>query len=235
MTIGNTLSGLGFNLDFAPVADLANVEGSIMEGRSYGADAASAAGYVTSMMAGLEGQKVTACLKHFPGIGCTTEDTHEGMVSTDRTAEQFWTEELAVFQAGIDAGANMIMVSHMSVPSLTGSETAEEKIPAVFSETIVTEILRERMKFQGIIITDSLSMAAVSEYYGADEAAIMALLAGCDMLLMPEDFSIAYNGVLEAVRNGNISEERVNDALKRIYRVKYAYMLEELAAQPSES
>ncbi len=221
LTIGASLAGLGFNLDFAPVADLANVEGSIMAGRAYGADAATASPFVTSMMRGLEEQNVTACLKHFPGIGSTAQDPHDGRAFSDRTEEQFWAEELAVFQAGIDSGANMIMVSHMAAPALTGDNE-----PSVFSRVLVTDILRNQMGFQGVVITDALSMSAISEYYGAEEAAIMAVLAGCDMLLMPEDYGKAYQGVLEAVRNGNIDEERINDSLRRIYRIKYADMVE---------
>lgn len=216
-SIGSTLAGLGFNVDFAPVADLANVEGSIMEGRSYGSDADAVSGFVASMVKGLREQKVAACLKHFPGIGSTSQDTHQGMASTDRTEEQFRAEELTVFQAGIDAGADMVMVGHMSAPGLTGDNE-----PCIFSRRLVTEILREEMGFEGVIVTDALNMSAISEYYGADEAAIMALLAGCDMLLMPEDYELAYNGVLEAVGEGSISEERIDDSLRRIYRIKYA-------------
>lgn len=220
VTIGTSLSGLGFNVDFAPVADLANVEGSVMEGRSYGSDASMASSFVISMVRGLQEQKVSACLKHFPGIGSTTQDTHNGMASTDRTEEQFWAEELAVFQAGIDGGVDMVMVSHMAAPALTGDNE-----PSIFSRMLVTNILREQMGFQGVIITDAMEMSAISAYYAADEASIMAILAGCDMLLMPEDYEKAYNGVLEAVRNGNIDEERINDSLRRIYRIKYADML----------
>lgn len=221
LTIGGTLAGLGFNLDFAPVADLANVDKSIMKGRSYGADAATVSDFVVSMTRGLREQKVAACLKHFPGIGSSTEDTHKGTASTDRSAEQFMAEELAVFRAGIDAGADMVMVSHMAAPSLTGNDE-----PGIFSEILVTDILREQMGFQGVIITDALDMAAISRYYGADEAAVMAVLAGCDMLLMPENFQKAYEGVLKAVHEGYISEERINDSLRRIYRIKYADRIE---------
>ena len=188
-----------------------------MTERSYGSDAATVAGFVTAMMGGLEEQKVTACLKHFPGIGSTTADTHKGLAFTDRTAEQFRAEELTVFQAGIDAGANMIMVGHMSAPALTGNDD-----PCIFSQELITGILREELGFDGVVITDALNMKAISE-----EAAIMALKAGCDMLLMPEDFEKAYNGVLQAVADGVISEERINDSLRRIYRIKEADRIEE--------
>lgn len=215
--MGKAMAELGFNLDFAPVADVANVEGSVMRERSYGSDPEKVAGFVTAMMEGLEEQGVTACLKHFPGIGSTTADTHNGLAFTERTEAQFRVEELSVFQAGIGAGANMIMVGHMSAPSLTGNND-----PCIFSERLITEILRVELGFEGIIITDALNMKAISEYYGADEAAIMALKAGCDMLLMPEDYDKAYSGVLQAVKDGVISEERIDDSLRRIYRVKEA-------------
>ena len=220
--IGGALADLGFNLDFAPVADLANVEGSIMEGRAYGTDAGTAAGFVAAMVKGLQEQKVSACLKHFPGIGSSAQDTHNGMASSDRTEEQFRAEELAVFRAGIDAGAQVIIVGHMSAPALTGDNE-----PCIFSRRLLTDILREEMDYDGVIITDALNMSAVSDYYGADEAAIMAVLAGCDMLLMPEDFEKAYNGILQAVADGNISVERIDDSLRRIYRIKYADMIAE--------
>ena len=222
VSIGQALADLGFNLDFAPVADVANVPGSVMTERSYGSDAATVAGFVTAMMEGLEEQKVTACLKHFPGIGSTTADTHNGLAFTDRTEEQFRTEELTVFKAGIDAGANMIMVGHMSAPGLTGNDD-----PCIFSKELITGILRDELGFDGVVITDALNMKAISEYYGAEEAAIMALKAGCDMLLMPEDFEKAYQGVLQAVADGVISEERINDSLRRIYRIKEADRIQE--------
>lgn len=220
-TIGACLASMGFNLDFAPVADLANVENSVMADRSYGSDAAAVIPYVNSMMQGLEEQGVTACLKHFPGIGSTTEDTHEGLASTDRSESDFRANEFAVFQSGIDAGAHMIMVSHMAAPALTGDNT-----PCSMSKIVITDILRNEMNFRGVIISDAMNMAAISDYNESSDAAIMALKAGCDMILMPEDFVKAYNGVLAAVQNGTISEERINDSLRRIYRIKYADMVE---------
>ncbi len=220
--IGAAMAEIGFNVNFAPVADLANVEGSVMEGRSYGADPGSVSDFVVSMMKGLEEQNVTACLKHFPGIGSSVQDTHDGMASSERTEEQFRAEELAVFRAGIEAGAHMIMVGHMAAPGITGDNE-----PCIFSRHLITDILREEMGYEGVIITDALNMSAISQYYGADEAAIMAILAGCDMLLMPEDFEKAYQGVLQAIADGNISEERINDSLRRIYRIKYADMIVE--------
>lgn len=215
-TIGQYLGDYGFNLNFAPVADLNNISKSAIGNRSYGSDADLVSTFVSSAVLGFKEQGVSVCLKHFPGIGSTAKDTHDGIAVTERTKEQFEAEEFKVFQAGIDAGADMIMVGHMAAPSLTGDNT-----PCSLSKQLITDILRNEMNFDGVVITDSLSMKAVTDYHAADEAAIQALRAGCDMILMPEDFEKAYNGVLQAVQEGTISEERVNDSLRRIYRIKY--------------
>ena len=221
-SIANYLTPLGFNLDLAPVADINNVEGSIIGDRAFGSDAETVAAMVSAMVKGLEENGVSSCLKHFPGIGSSTEDTHDGLASTGRTAEDFRNNEFKVYEAGIEAGVDFIMITHMSAPGLTGDQTS-----ATFSKTIVTEILRNELGFEGVIITDALNMKAIADYNGADDAAILALKAGCDMLLMPEDYNIAYSAVLQAVKDGTISEERINDSLRRIYRIKYAHMMPE--------
>ena len=220
-TIGSYLSSFGFNLDFAPVADLDNIANSTMAGRAYGSQAEAVSGFVTSMIQGLEEQNISACMKHFPGLGSTTQDTHDGLAVSNRTAEEFRTEEFAVFKAGIDAGVDFIMVGHMAAPSLAGDNT-----PSSMSSVIITDILRTELGFSGVIITDAMNMSAISQYYESDQAAITALKAGCDMILMPDDFEQAYTGVLQAVRDGVISEERVNDSLRRIYRIKLAGQVE---------
>jgi beta-N-acetylhexosaminidase len=217
LTTGGNLAPLGFTVDFAPVADIANIEGSVMAKRSYGSDAAMVIPYVTGMLTGLAEKGITGCLKHFPGIGATTADTHDGISTSERTAEEFRSQEFAVFRAGIEAGAKMVMVGHIAAPALSGDNT-----PCSISEVIVTDILRQELGFDGVIITDAMDMGAISSYYDSGEAAIMALKAGCDMVLMPEDFEKAYQAVFQAVVDGTISEERINDSLKRIYRIKYA-------------
>lgn len=222
VSLGAALSGVGINLDLAPVADLSTEEDSWLKERSYGSGAQAVATMVSSCIQGLESQGVTPCVKFFPGVGGTKEDPGKGLAGTDRTEEQFRSEEFLTFQAAIDAGADMIMVSSASAPALTGNNE-----PCVFSGKVVTDILRDELGFGGVIISDSLSVKAISDYYGADEAAVMALKAGCDMLYLPEDFEKAYNGILQAVREGTISEERINDALLRIYRIKYADKIEE--------
>lgn len=221
-TIGGYLSELGFDLNFAPVADLSMAEGNILKDRTYGTDGDTTAAFVTAMMQGMQEQNVTACLKYFPGMGSTSKDTKDGMAVTERTLEEFRANEFKVYQAAIEAGTDMIMVGHLSAPALTGDNT-----PCSLSPAVVTTLLREELAYDGVIVSDALNKKAISEYYDSEQAAILALRAGCDMLLMPENFEEAYNGVLKAVQEGTISEQRINDALKRIYRIKFADKLEE--------
>ncbi len=221
--IGGYLSEIGFNVDFAPVADLHNVSNGVMKDRAYGSSAVVASPFLVSMVTGLQEQGVIGCLKHFPGIGSTTSDTHNGLAYTNRTVDEFRSEEFQMFRAGIDAGAGMIMVGHVTAEGLVESgENGGNPLPASMSKSIITGYLRTELGYQGVIITDAMNMSAISQYYSSEQAAVMALKAGCDMVLMPENFLQAYAGVLNAVVDGTISEERINDSLRRIYRIKYA-------------
>lgn len=215
--IGGYLSSYGFNVDFAPVADvLTNVDNTVIGNRAFSSDAGVAAQMVSSAVTGLQETGVSACLKHFPGHGDTAGDSHTGAAQTDRTKEEMEAEEFLPFQSGIEAGADMIMVGHITAPNLTDGDS----LPASISEKIIAGVLRNELGYQGIIITDAMNMGAITEYYKSDVAAIMALKAGADMVLMPENFEEAYQGVLDAVVDGTVSEERIDDSLRRIYRVK---------------
>lgn len=216
-TVGSYLMEYGFNLNFAPVADvLTNPDNEAIGKRSFGSNADIVSSMVGSSVKGLEETGVTACIKHFPGQGDADGDTHDGLATTDRTLEQLRETELKPFVAGIEAGAQMIMVGHIAVPSVTGDNT-----PASLSKDVITDVLREEMGYNGVVITDALNMSAISEYYDSAQAAVMALKAGADMVLMPEDFEAAYEGVLAAIEDGTISEARINDSLARVYRIKY--------------
>ncbi len=221
MTIGTYLKDLGFNLDFAPVADVVTDEGSdILGSRSFGTDAGVCAEMVSNVVDGMQGTGVSACLKHFPGIGSTKEDTHDGKVEMDTTLDSMKNSDFLPFQAGIEAGADFVMVSHVVAASLD-----EDMVPSSFSSVVVTNILRGELGFDGVVITDALDMGAITDNYASDEAAIKAIVAGVDMLLMPENFEEAYTGLLTAVQEGIIPEERINESLRRIYRIKYANKL----------
>ena len=214
-TIGTYLSDLGFNLNFAPVADVVTKENTTIGSRSFGTDTNLVASMVAAMVESVQNTGVSACLKHFPGLGDTTE-TFDGMVTSDKTLEDFVVIDFPVYQAGIEAGVDFVMVSHLSAPYVTGDNT-----PASLSEKMITEILRGQLGYQGVVITDAMTMRAITVYYTPDEAAVKALQAGVDMILMPEDFEVAYNGVLKAVDNGVLTEERIDESLRRIFRIKY--------------
>ena len=115
----------------------------------------------------------------------------------------------------------MIMVGHISLPQIVGDNT-----PASMSPAIIGDLLRAQLGFNGVVLTDAMDMEAITQYYGADEAAVMALKAGADMILMPEDFELALEGVIIAVQDGTISEERIDDSLTRVYRIKFADSVE---------
>ena len=214
--IGTYLADLGFNMDFAPVADvLTNPENTVVERRSFGTDGAVTAAFSNEVVKGLQAHGISAVLKHFPGHGGTAADSHEGYASTERTLEELTAEDFVPFKEGADAGAHFIMSGHIAAPAVTGDNT-----PASLSSMMLTEILRGTLGYNEIIITDALNMGAVISSYSPAEAAVKALQAGNDMLLMPENFKEAYQGVLDAVHDGRLSEERIDQSVERILRVK---------------
>lgn len=217
-TVGTYLSDYGINLNFAPVADiLTNADNKALAERSFGSDARVVAAMTEASVNGLKETGITACIKHFPGIGSAGEDTHNGLAVVDRSLEELQQEELVPFSQAIEAGVPMIMVGHISLPQVVGDNT-----PASMSPAVISDLLRAQLGFNGVVITDAMNREAITQYYGADEAAIMALKAGADMILMPEDFELAFEGVITAVQDGTISAERIDDSLIRVYRIKYA-------------
>lgn len=215
-TLASYLKELGFNIDFAPNADVITNSGNTVIGdRSFGEDPQLVADMASQVVKGLQDNGVSACLKHFPGHGGTIEDSHEGRAYTDKTLEEMEEKELLPFKDGIKADPDFIMAGHISIPKSLGDNT-----PASLSEKVLTGLLRDQYGYDGIIITDALNMKAVSGVYSPAEASVKAILAGADMLLMPDDFRAAYNGVLEAVEEGDLSEERIDASVERILRLK---------------
>ena len=216
-TIGSYLHSYGFNMDFAPDADLlTNPNNSVIGERSFGSDPTLVGTMTAQAVKGFQQENVSAVIKHFPGHGDTKEDSHTGAAIVNKTLDELRMAEFIPFQSGIEAGVDGVMVGHLQVPQVTGTNT-----PATLSPIIVTDILRNELGFQGLVITDSLSMGAITQYYSSDEAAVLSLQAGADILLMPEDFPLAYQGVLNAVSSGALSEERIDESVKRILTVKY--------------
>ncbi|MCR5094158.1 MAG: glycoside hydrolase family 3 protein [Lachnospiraceae bacterium] len=215
-TIGTYLSDLGFNLDLAPCADvLTNPVNQVIGDRSFGSDPQEVAALSWSYSEGLKAHGILSCYKHFPGHGGTAEDTHEGYAYSYKTLEEMYEAELIPFIDGSERGIEMIMASHISLPNITGSD-----LPASLSEQLITDVLRDEIGYQGIVITDALGMGAVSEHYRPGESAVLALRAGCDMLLMASDFPESRQAVLDAVMNGELTEDRINESVRRILRVK---------------
>lgn len=215
-TIGTYLSELGFNLDFAPDADVwSNPANEIVRYRSFGTDPKRVSEMSMAVLDGLMSKGVTGVIKHFPGHGATEGDTHEGYAYTNKTWGELEICELIPFQTGIEQEVPMIMVGHISLPNVTGDET-----PASLSHEIVTKRLREQMGYDGVVVTDAMNMGAVAENYEPAEAAVKALQAGVDLILMPEDFHAAYQGVMDAVEDGTLSKKRINQSLRRILRLK---------------
>lgn len=221
-TIGGYLADLGFNLDFAPDADvLTNSSNTVIGNRSFGTDPEMVTNLAVAVSNGLHSQNIMSTFKHFPGHGATEGDTHEGFAYTDKTYEELSVAELVPFAAAEENGVDLIMAAHISVPQILGDNT-----PCTLSKVMITDVLRKDLGYNGLIITDALNMGAITGLYSSDEAAVKALEAGVDLLLMPEDFKLAVSGVKQAVEDGAITEERLDESVRRIVKAKLAFMEE---------
>lgn len=218
-TIGTYLKEYGFNLDFAPVADVnTNPDNPIIGTRAFSSDATVAASMSGAMADGLNSQNVIAVFKHFPGHGDTNEDSHTGIAISYKTeAEMMECEWLPFLNAG---NSDFIMVGHIAVPSITGDLT-----PATLSSQVVTDILKGTLGFEGLVITDSLEMDAVADDYTSGDVALAALRAGCDVLLMPENLQETFDAIVDAVETGSFSLSDLDSRVTRILRFKAAYGL----------
>ncbi len=214
--MGEYLADLGFNVDFAPVADvLTNPDNRVVARRSFGADPELVARMDAAFLEGLQSQGVWGTYKHFPGHGATAEDSHEGFAVSLRTAQELWDLDLVPFRDGAARGVPFVMAGHITLPNVTAQEE-----PASLSYELVTGLLRQKIGYEGIVITDSLDMGAISQRCGVGEDAVQAVLAGCDMLLMSDNFRPRYAAVLAAVEDGTISQARLDESVRRILRLK---------------
>lgn len=213
-TIASDMAALGFNMDFAPVADVwSNPDNTVIGERAYSDDYSQAAELVGSAVKGFEDGGVMCTLKHFPGHGDTAEDSHYSSAYVKRTKDEIMADEMQPFTAGIDAGAEFVMVGHLIVPDI-------DELPATLSYKITTEMLRNEMHFEGIAITDSLAMGSIADNYGVGESAVMSIKAGIDMLLDPTDIDTAIDAVVQAVESGDITEDRIDESVRRILTLK---------------
>lgn len=218
-TLGTELKSLGFNLDFAPVADVnTNPDNPVIGSRAFSSDSGIAADMVSSCVCGFREARMISCIKHFPGHGDTQTDTHFGSAQTSKTLDEMQQEEFLPFRSGIEAGAPVVMIGHISCPNITGDE-----VPASLSPEIVTDVLRKDLGFQGVVITDAMNMGAIAECYPSGEAAVLALEAGCDMILVPDDLQEAAAAVRSALNSGRLTEKRLDESILRILKLKLEY------------
>ncbi|MCL2807164.1 MAG: glycoside hydrolase family 3 protein [Coriobacteriia bacterium] len=218
--IAEYLNPLGFNVNFAPVCDIANNPNSdVMFYRSFGSSADQVASMAEAQVRSFIEANMMCSAKHFPGIGAAEGDSHDVSITSLKSIDEMSEVELVPFKAAIDADIPFIMVGHLSMPTITGSNT-----PAPLCPEIVQGLLRESMGYEGLIITDSLGMASVSEYYSSSQSAVLALAAGCDIALMSPDLGAAYQGVLEAISNQTLSEERIDQSVRRVLRTKLKFL-----------
>jgi beta-N-acetylhexosaminidase len=235
--IGEELNALGINMDFAPVLDVNNNPANPVIGlRSFSDSPEVTAQYGTAYLEGLMGEGLIATLKHFPGHGDTDTDSHTGFPLVNKSYEELSENELVPFKAAIDAGAEMIMTAHIQYPKLENSKVmskdesvGEVYVPATLSEEVIGNVLRDRLGYDGVVITDALEMDAIADNFGRLEAAGMAINAGVDILLMPvpvtnkkslDDFGGYISDITDMVESGKISMEKVNASLLRILKLK---------------
>ena len=216
-TIGTEIAELGFNVDFAPVADVRTSDlNKEIGSRSFGDDPSLVSELVTAFVTGMEEVNISSTLKHFPGQGSSEGDTHQGSVNIDNSIARLRKVDFKPFEAGIKAGADFVMVSHISV-----SEVTESSEPASMSELIMTTILRDELGFKGLIVTDAMDMASITEEYTAAEAALGAFTGGADLILMPENLDEAYLAILEKAESDEAFLKRLDDTVLRILQLKF--------------
>lgn len=215
-TIGTYLTKYGFDIDFAPVADVnTNPDNVIIGPRAFSDDPAVAAPMVTNYLQGLKDAGITGCIKHFPGHGDTTADTHYGYAKSLKTWDEMMQCEMVTFRAGIKWGCQLIMTAHIAAPNVTGSD-----VPSTMSPIILQDKLRGELGYRNIIVTDAISMGAITNQYTTAQAAVGSILAGSDIVLDPRNYVEAFDAVMAAVADGTISEERINQSVRRILTLK---------------
>ena len=215
-SIGSVLGELGINVDFAPVADVnTNPDNPVIGTRAFSSDPQAAASKAAEFITAIQKMGVSACAKHFPGHGDTAMDSHLGETYVEHDMERLRSVEFVPFEQAIAAGTDFIMAGHIKTPNAT-----TDGLPATLSAEMLG-ILRNDLGFDGIIITDAMNMGAIIDAYGSGESAVMAVQAGVDMVLMPANLSEAADALIGAIEKGDISEERIQDALWHVLSLKY--------------
>lgn len=224
--IARNLKTWGINMDLAPVVDVDRPEGGIpLSYRAFSCDPDSVAHFATIFVREFQKQRVIATAKHFPGLGDVEMDSHRDLPVTEKNVEELFKRELIPYQSVISEGVACIMSAHVLVPAIDSTR------PATLSRPVLTGLLRDSLGFDGVIITDAMQMGGISKYYSVDDACVMALNAGADIILhcqfkkhmagAPE----CYERVVEAVQKGEISEERLDEAVRRVLELKARFLV----------
>ncbi|MGH7783009.1 MAG: glycoside hydrolase family 3 protein, partial [Candidatus Binatia bacterium] len=238
---GREAKAIGIYHVYAPVLDVNNNAGNpVINVRSYGEDPETVARFGVEFIQGIQSQNVLATAKHFPGHGDTNVDSHRGLPIIDHSLASLEKTELVPFRAAIKGGVSSIMIGHIALPQIDGEEIKPLReykggdaepgseivkqtatIPATLSEKVQTELLRKDMGFNGLIVTDAMSMSGLTIYFDQAEAGVRAFLAGADILEKPADVDAMINGLIAAVKSGRITEDRLNDSVRKILAWKY--------------
>jgi beta-N-acetylhexosaminidase len=215
--IAAEMRAVGVNWLFAPVADINNnADNPVISVRSFGEDPRRVAEFVAAAVRGVRDGGALATAKHFPGHGDTAVDSHIGLATIKADRARLERVELVPFRAAVEAGVDAVMTAHIALPLLTGDE-----LPASLSPKVTGELLRRELGFDGLIITDSLGMGAITKGYPGGEAAMRAIRAGADIALSPPDLKASADALMDAVRRGEISEAQIDESVRRILRAKF--------------
>lgn len=228
-SIGSLMSAYGLNLDLAPVADVLSGNSTGIGNRTFGTDAQTVSDMALEVIRGIQEEDVNAAMKYFPGYGAASSNM-SGFPVINSSLDELKKKEFLPYSNAIAQGLDFVMVGHISVPNVTGDDT-----PASLSEKMISEVLRKDLGFKGIVMTDYLNDKTIVKNYSAADAAVKAIQAGADLLLEPDDLEAAYEGVLKAVKKGDITEDRLDESIYRILRVKLSMQDESSDTTESES
>lgn len=222
-TLGKELNAFGINIDYAPVLDInSNPNNPVIGIRSFGNNKDIVTRLGTRTMEGIKSQNVIPVVKHFPGHGDTSVDSHMGLPIVNHDLKRLTDFELVPFKSAIDKGADAVMVAHILIPKL------DPKYPATLSYNIITDLLRKDLGFDGVVITDDMTMGAIIKNYNIGDAAVKSINAGADIILVShqyENIQKVFNSIKESVLNKTITEDRINESVYRILSLKEKYKL----------
>lgn len=228
--LAEKIKAFGFNMNFAPVLDInSNPKNPVIGDRAFGSDERVVSELGVETMKGMKAAGIIPVVKHFPGHGDTSVDSHVGLPSVDNDLERLKSFELIPFAKAIEDGADVVMAAHILLPEI------DSEYPATLSKTIITDILRGQMNFDGVVITDDITMGAIAENYELGAAALKAIEAGSDIILVAhgnDNAITVLKSMKEAAEKGLLSEDRINQSVYRILKLKQKYNLKDEEIQP---